>query len=125
MLIHYVWERPTTWGRLIRSLELLKTTKLRANHRGAGDGTAPSNVSSLRKMWPKTVTNGKVGRKLPSLFRYGIAGGETLKQDRARFFGQSKESRRALWDKVIERMEVGLAMSDIETRFETAGREMK
>ena len=64
-MIHYVWERPTTWGRLIRSLELLTTTKLRANLCGAGAGTAPSNASSLHKMSPKTVTNGKVGRKLP------------------------------------------------------------
>ena len=114
MLIHYVWDRPTTWGRLIRPLELCTTTKLRANHRGDGDGTAPSNASSLHKMGPKTVTNGKVGGKLRSLFRYGIAGGETLKQDHARFFGQSKESRRPLGDKIIERMEVVLDMSGID-----------
>ena len=51
---------------------------------------------------------------LRRLFRYGVDGGETLKQDHARFFGQSKESRRALQDKIIERMEVGLDMSDID-----------
>ena len=50
---------------------------------------------------------------LRSLFRYGIAGSKALKQDHARFFGQSKESQRLL-DKIIERMEVGLDMSDID-----------
>ena len=62
---------------------------------------------------------------LRSPFRYGIAGGETLKQDHARFFGQSKESRRPLGDKISERKEVVLDMPDIDPGKVRNGRNEK